>query len=148
MIPSSSTLYVPYRVPTAAQTRSGMGFAEDESGRVDRVHSHVHQRTAAGERGIDEPAFRAPAGMDAVSAGLDDLTELAGRDPVAHRDHVRVEPPTMATISQAPPRWEASIIASHSATETAIGFSTSTCLPAPRKGDRLLGVERVGGGDR
>ena len=37
-----------------------------------------------------------------------------------------------ATIREAPPRWDASIIASHASTETAIGFSTSTCLPASR----------------
>jgi hypothetical protein len=35
-----------------------------------------------------------------------------------------------ATISDAPEASDASIIASHSATLVAIGFSTSTCLPA------------------
>src|SRR4026209_2883217 len=73
----------------------GYGVAQDESCGVDRVHSHVHERTAAGEPGIDEPALRAPAGMDTVAAGLDDLAELTGRDPVAHRDHVRLVPPTV-----------------------------------------------------
>ena len=35
-----------------------------------------------------------------------------------------------ATISAAPDAREAAIIASHSATDVAIGFSTSTCFPA------------------
>ena len=101
------------------------------AGRVDRVHAHVGQRPTAGERPLGEPSRRTPAGVHSVPPRLDDLAQLTGLDPRTHRLHVGVEPPAMRHHQRRRAgRARRSIIASHSATEVAIGFSTRTCVPA------------------
>ena len=83
-----------------------------------------------GQRGIGEPAARAPIGVHAVAVRAHDAAELAGRDRVAHRDHGLVVPPRVQHEQQPVVTAAASSIASPSATVVAIGFSQSTCLPA------------------
>src|SRR6476661_4707817 len=133
MIPSSSTLYVPYRVPTAAQTRSGRGSPSTNravSIACTPMFTSAPPPASAG-------STNQPFGPQPAWTPYPRVLTISPSSPAAIRSRIAITSgwnrQQWATISEAPPRWEASIIASHSAMETAIGFSTSTCLPAPRK---------------
>src|SRR6478672_11196148 len=133
MIPSSSTLYVPYRVPTAAQTRSGRGSPSTKRA----VSTACTPMSTSAPPPASAGSTNQPFGPQPAWTPYPRVLTISPNAPAAIRSRIAITSgwnrQQWATISEALPRREASIIASHSATETAIGFSTSTCLPVPRR---------------
>ena len=137
----------PKRVPIAADTPAGDGLAQEESGGVDGMHSHIGQRAAARELSLYEPARRAPVDVHAVAARLHHLAQLTRVDPLAQRAHVGMESPA---VSHHQPR-PGSLGGSHHQLPLGRGHRHrllhQDVLSRLQEGDRLRRVQGVGCGD-
>ncbi len=121
--------------------------AEQVAGGVDGVDAHVEQGPASGQRRVGEPPGRPPAGVAAVAAGLDDRAQLAGLDPGPQGPDVGVEPPAVGHHQPCP----AAAGGRHHGVGLGHGgghrLLHQHVLAGLQEGDRLGGVEAVGGAD-